>query len=147
VTRECGGLFRTEVAWLVTRESRLNWRFAPGNRDWSLAGTVRRLTVVQRPAAPSRSPMEGLLDEEVGAMSTLLGDMGALLRAVPTASATAEEVAIWYERKARLFERIATEPGATADGCTRAADQARAAREHASRLRHAVTGGHEPTAA
>lgn len=35
--------------------------------------------------------------------------MGALLRAVPDVYATADEIAAWYERRARLFDRIAAE--------------------------------------
>jgi hypothetical protein len=68
-------------------------------------------------------------------VSTVLSEMGALWRAIPRVSAGTEEIALWYERKARLFERIAGEAGATAADAARADAVANGAREHARRLK------------
>ncbi len=78
-------------------------------------------------------------------MNTVLSDMGALLRAVPDVATTADEIAAWYERKARLFDRIAAESAADPTDATRAARVASDARAHALHLR--VTARDEPSSA
>jgi hypothetical protein len=61
-------------------------------------------------------------------------ELSALLLTMPGLSATAEERADWYERKAALLARVAAEDRATGNA-REAAELARVARRRAVQLR------------
>lgn len=79
-------------------------------------------------------------------MSTVLSELGALWRTAPSTSATIDEIAVWYERKARLFERIAAEADPTAAEAASAAAIARGAREHLRKLHNVARTSRSPAA-
>ena len=62
---------------------------------------------------------------------TVLEEMGLVMRAVPGPRASVEDVARWYEQKARLLEHIAAAGGSDA---RRVLSQADAAHRHAATL-------------
>lgn len=61
----------------------------------------------------------------------ILREIGRLQRCAPRPDAPAEVVAAWYERKAVLFEHIATDGDAPPSDALR---QARRAHQHAAQL-------------
>lgn len=66
---------------------------------------------------------------------TVLEEMGQVMRAVPGPRAPAEDVARWYECKARLLEHLAAAGGPDADRLWSAAVTAH---HHAAALRSAA---------
>jgi hypothetical protein len=64
-------------------------------------------------------------------MTTIMEEMGAVIRATPGPRASAVEVARWYERKAHLLEHIAR---ADRTGGRVVLRQAHAAHRHAAAL-------------
>jgi hypothetical protein len=66
-----------------------------------------------------------------GIVMRLLEELGHLSRSMPGPSASASEIAHWYERKANMLEHIAAEGGS---GRQIALRQAEAAHRHATEL-------------
>jgi hypothetical protein len=81
-------------------------------------------------AVLAKSLVSGL-DIHGGAVMTLLEELGHLSRSMPGPSASASEIAHWYERKAHMLEHIAAEGGAGRQAALR---QAEAAHRHATEL-------------
>jgi hypothetical protein len=86
-------------------------------------------TVHERPVRPEPSVGPGStptltspVHRRHGGAGSTLCEMGALIRTRPSLASPALEVADWYERKAALLHRIATETGDTdAEQCAHAA--------------------------
>lgn len=61
--------------------------------------------------------------------------INALLKTMPDINATATERAEWFDTKAAVLERIATNPDLSSDDVAQAADMAKAARRSANTIR------------
>lgn len=77
-------------------------------------------------------------------MGSILIELGALMRSTPTTLAPAGEVAAWCDAKAAVLTRMARHNTTLAEDVLRLAGQARAARQHAARVRSTASADPVP---